>query len=195
MLAMLKEKSRGTLSKHTRRLWMTFMVVLTMATAAIAVGTAGAQASSSSETFPKTVLMKDNTELQNGRFIYGTWHYYEAGSWNTVFADGFYGFPPSDVVRAGSTLHIRIDKPQRPENFTITAYPRLDENGMSGDGERQRLATTLRRVERDGKTVAWDAYFRLKRPDRHYYLGAFGVWKGSRGSSDAYWQFHVKTGP
>jgi hypothetical protein len=49
-------------------------------------------------------------------------------------------------------------------------------------------------VVRDGKTVAWDAYFRLERPDRHYYLGASGVWegRGERGG-DAYWQFHVKT--
>lgn len=49
---------------------------------------------------------------------------------------------------------------------------------------------------RYGRTVAWDAYFRLECPDRHHYLGAFGVWKddGGRERGDTYWQFHAKTG-
>lgn len=49
---------------------------------------------------------------------------------------------------------------------------------------------------RYGRTVAWDAYFRLECPDRHHYLGAFGVCKddGGRERGDTYWQFHAKTG-
>ncbi|MDQ3913428.1 MAG: hypothetical protein M3305_16990 [Actinomycetota bacterium] len=175
---------------------MTFMLVLTMAMATIAVVEAEAQASSSSDGFPKTVLMKGDTELQNGRFYYGTWHYYEAGSWNTVFADGFYSFPRADVVRAGSTLHIRINKPQRPERFAIKAYPRLDENGMP-EGESQRLDTTLRRVERGGETVGWDVFFRVNDDNRHYYLESGGRWERVPGTHISYGtsheNFHVKT--
>ena len=49
----------------------------------------------------------------------------------------------------------------------------------------------------DGRTVAWDAYFRLERPDRHYDIDASGYWRddGGRERGDSYWQFHAKTGP
>jgi hypothetical protein len=177
MSAIPTYRNRGTPRRHTKRLWMTFMLALAMATAAIAVVAAEAQAGSSSEGFPKPVLMKGNTEPQKGRFIYGTWHYYEAGGWNPVFADGFSGFPRADVVRAGGGLHIRINKPRRPESFTIAAYPRLDEYGMLDDWQSQRLGTTLKRVERDGKTVGWDVFFRVNEDDRHYYLETRGRWE------------------
>ena len=68
----------------------------------------------------------------------------------------------------------------------------LAEAGLTGeDGVARRLFGDLA-----GKTVAWDVYFGLERPDRQYYLGAFGVWKNQSRTvhGDAYWQFHVKTG-
>jgi hypothetical protein len=45
-------------------------------------------------------------------------------------------------------------------------------------------------------TVAWDAVFDLKRPDRHYYLVARGHWQDAEGSGEqqyAHWAFHAKT--
>ena len=86
-------------------------------------------------------------------------------------------------------LYIRLSENRRPKQFSLST-------SQTPDGRSRRIDTTLRRVVRDGKTVAWDAYFRLKRPEHQYYMGASGVWKGAGGRhGDAYWQFHVKTGP
>jgi hypothetical protein len=97
----------------------------------------------------------------------------------------------------GSKLHIKIFKAQRPDRFSVVAYRELDEYGFPPYGEGRRLDTTLRRVERDGKTVAWNVFFRVNEPYRHYYLDTFGTWKRVPGSEatygDANWHFHVKT--
>jgi hypothetical protein len=67
--------------------------------------------------------MKGKMVLQNGIFAYSTWHVYENGSWKTYFADGLGMdldvYPRAAVVGAGRRLHIRLNKPQRPERFTI----------------------------------------------------------------------------
>jgi hypothetical protein len=197
MSAIPTYRSRSSPTKHIKRLWMSFiMLVLAIALASIGAVTAEAQpASSFSDEFPKTVLMKGQTELQNGRFVYGTWHWYEAGEWNTIFADGIGGFPRADLVRAGSRLHIRINKPQRPEAFRILAYKVFEQGQLIGEG--RRLDTTLRRVERDGKTVAWNVFFCVNRPDRHYYLETLGRWERVPGTHISFGRssenFHVKT--
>jgi hypothetical protein len=95
-------------------------------------------------------------------------------------------YPRADVVGAGRKLHIRLNKAQRPERFTIKDH----ETG-------RHLETTLRRVERDSKTVAWDAYFRVNRPDHNYRLVTRGVWKPVPDTHIGYgyrvYLFHVKT--
>jgi hypothetical protein len=53
-------------------------------------------------------------------------------------------------------------------------------------------------VERDGETVAWDVYFRVKRPDRHYYLVVYPVWEQVPGTHISYgddtaYPLHVRT--
>jgi len=67
--------------------------------------------------------MKGKMVLQNGIFAYSTWYVYENGSWKTYFADGLGMdldvYPRAAVVGAGRRLHIRLNKPQRPERFTI----------------------------------------------------------------------------
>jgi hypothetical protein len=124
---------------------------------------------------PDAILKQDNRALQDGRLI--------SYCWSNSCVDGVPRYPSAVLVEPGTQLYIRLSENRRPERFSLRSRP-------SG-----QIDPTLRRVVRDGKTVAWDAYFRLERPDRHYYLGAFGVWKGSGGrSGDAYWQFHVKTG-
>jgi hypothetical protein len=124
---------------------------------------------------PDAILKQDNRTLQHGSLM----SYF----WINRVVDVAPQHPSAVLVEPGTQLYIRLSENRRPERFSLRSRP-------SG-----QIDPTLRRVVRDGKTVAWDAYFRLERPDRHYYLGAFGVWKGSGGrSGDAYWQFHVKTG-
>jgi hypothetical protein len=130
---------------------------------------------------PDAILKQGNKSLQDGRLI--------SYCWIDRCADGVSNYPSAVLLEPGTRLHIRLSENRRPERFSLTS-------SRSPDGQSRRIDTTLRRVERDGKTVAWDAYFRLERPDRHHYLGAFGVWKNQSGTvrGDAYWQFHLKTG-
>jgi hypothetical protein len=182
-----------------RKPWrMSFiMVMLAIALASAGVVAAEAHAAGSfSDEFPKTVLKKGRTVLQSGRFYYGTWHSYDAGGWSVVHADGIGGFPAADLVRAGSRFHIKIIKPERPDVFRIIAYKRVEQGQPLGEG--RHLATTFRRVERDGKTVAWNVFFRVKQPDRHYYLETFGRWERVPGTHISFGSsvrnFHLKTG-
>ncbi len=133
---------------------------------------------------PDAVLKQENRVLQDGRLI--------SYCWINRCVDGVSRYPSAVEAKADSRLHIRLSENQRPESFSLRSNQSADPFGLS-----QRLDTTLRRVERDGKTVAWDVYFRLNNPGRHYYLDAFGTWKhnGGRVHGDAYWQFHVKTSP
>lgn len=200
MSALSIYRSRSTPRKQAKRLWISVMLVLAMTLAAIALVAAQAQAGSFDQTSPEPVLMKGKAVLQKGHFYGDTWNYYDSANgtsgWVWSSASGTTGFPHADLVRVGSRLHIRLNKPQRPETFTIKAYPRVDEYGMSA-GEVKRLNTTLRRVERDGKTVAWNVFFRVNQSDRHYYLDTHGVWKRVPGTHISYgegsWSFHVKT--
>ena len=126
------------------------------------------------------VLKQDNRILQDGRLI--------SYCWIDRCVAGFSRYASAVPVGPGSRLHIRLSENRRPDRFSLMS-------SRSPDGRSRPVDTTLGRVERDGKTVAWDVYFRVDRPDRHHYLGAFGVWKdnGGRVHGDAYWQFHVKT--
>ena len=89
----------------------------------------------------------------------------------------------------------RIFKAQRPDSFSVAAYPRIDGKG-NPSGQRRLLERTLERVVVDGKTVAWDAVFSVDSPDRDYYLIGEGHWQdreGCGGDQHAHWSFHVKT--
>jgi hypothetical protein len=113
-------------------------------------------------------------------------------------ADTVYNFPRRAVLLGvGSKLHLRINKPQRPERVRIVAYKDFDRNKARPIGEGHRLDTTLGRVEREGKTVAWDVYFGVNRPDRHYYLDTWIVWERVPGTRVSYGYlsrfFHLKT--
>ncbi len=132
---------------------------------------------------PDAILKQGDRTLQDGHRI--------AYCWTRGCVDNFEDmYPSAVVVEPGAQLRIRLTENKRPRQFSL-------ESSRSRDGSSRRVDTTLRRVVRDGRTVAWDAYFRLERPDRHYYLDAFGVWRddGGRERGDAYWQFHAKTGP
>ena len=171
--------------------------------AAIAVGLLGVlllasgPAQAHDHQIPETVLKKGAKELQAGTLV-------KESSWDRFVEDdlcenqnAFYRtrFPETDSVAAGSKLHVRISKPQRPGSFEIAAYKTVDENGQPS-GQARLLKRTLERVVVDGKTVGWDAVFSVNRPSRDYYLIAEGLWQDREGCGNeqfAYWSFHVKT--
>jgi hypothetical protein len=130
---------------------------------------------------PHATLKQDIRALQDGRLI--------SYCWGNSCADGPPRYASAVLVEPGTRLYIRLSENRRPKHFSLST-------SQTPDGRFRRIDTTLRRVVRDGKTVAWDAYFRLERPEHQYYMGASGVWKGAGGRhGDAYWQFHAKTGP
>jgi hypothetical protein len=171
--------------------------------AALAVFAVEAQASEASfgRYPPNALLMKGDTAIQKGLEGSTCWSYWNGtkDSWVGYCADTFgYMFPRAhDFLRAGTRLHIRLGKPERPEDFKITAYKGFDKGQKWPIGKGRRLDTNLRPVERDGETVAWDVFFRVNEPDRDYYLDFFSVWKKVPGKhasyGDADYAFHVKT--
>ena len=185
-----------TMKKVGSRAVMLVMMFTAMALAGIAIVVAEARAGSFSDEFPKQILMKGATVLQDGNFYYGTWNSYEAGEWNEVHADGFGGFPRADTVRAGSRLHIKTNKPERPASFRIRAYKQVGQFSTP-IGTGRLLNTTFRRIERDDKKVGWNVFFRVNEPNRHYYLEAGGRWERVPGTHISYGNshenFHIKT--
>jgi hypothetical protein len=188
---------RSAPTRSRRRLWLALTLALAVVLAGSVLLTASAQAVSLDREVPKATLMKGSQVLQKAKGSWGSWHVYEAGKWVKTQSSDTDGriIPRAAVsVRAGSKLHIRINKPQRPDRFSITAF-RIASNREIREG--RPLEKTYKPVKRDGKTVAWDVYFRLKRPDRHYLLQPYGKWKRVPGTHISYgdgaWYFHVKT--
>ena len=108
---------------------------------------------------------------------------------------GAFNYPEPDRVAAGRELRVRIFKAQRPDSFSVKAYPKIDVKGTPS-GRGQLLDRSLERIVADGKTVAWDAKFSVERPSRDYYLISEGHWQdreGCGGDQHAYWSFHVET--
>jgi hypothetical protein len=77
-------------------------------------------------------------------------------------------------------LRVRIFKEQRPGSFMVRAYRKVAEDDYPV-GKPQVLRTTLDPVVRGGKTVAWDARFRVSQPSRDYYLVTEGHWRDREG--------------
>jgi hypothetical protein len=101
----------------------------------------------------------------------------------------------------GAELHIRINNPQRLKWLTFAAYTGFkpypwDKSVGVPFGERH-LDYTIRRVQRDGKTVAWNVFFRLPRAESHYYLDLYTQWKPAPDAGlsfyDTWYTFHVRT--
>ena len=136
---------------------------------------------------PKTVLYEGERELQTGRL--GSYCWFSPSGSGQCADVGRLVYPTVDYLRAGSTLHLRILEERRPQRFSVFAYHKVDELGFPA-GKTRRLDTSMRRVFEDGQTVAWDVFFRVNKPGRHYYLDTFGIWEDA---GDASWNFHVKT--
>jgi hypothetical protein len=89
-------RNRSNLRKTWRRFWLSVVLAVALTLAGVAVVAATAQAGSYSDWFPKQVLMKGGTKLQDGDFNYGGWHWYEAGEWKEIYGD--YGNGPMPSV-------------------------------------------------------------------------------------------------
>ena len=130
---------------------------------------------------PVADLKQENTKLQRA--------YRHSYCWIRRCVDNFEdNYPPAVTVEPDTRLYIRLSENWRPKKFTL-------KTSTSPNGRARQINTTLRPVVRDGKTVAWDAYFRLERPNRQYFLDAIGEWQGARGGASVYWQLHAKTEP
>jgi hypothetical protein len=186
--------------KDRRALVSAAALAVATALAALAIFAAQARAGSFAKGPPQAVLMKGSYVIQVRRVEAAHWYFYERGRWVETHIDGFdFSYPKAEAVKAGRLLTVRLGKPQRPSTVGITAYPRLDANGDHA-GHAQQLKPTLARVERGGKTIAWDVFFRVNRPDRHYYLDLSTAWERVPGTHDSYgdqilYLLHVRTLP
>jgi hypothetical protein len=184
------------------------LLALAFALAALAFSSAAQARAGSFEAHPpKAVLMKGATVLQRGMLGTNCWGYWAGAGrgWRGRCIDAAsYYFPTADVVAPGARLHVRLAKPERLSRLIFNAYPGVryaDPNrpasGKLFEGQSQPLKHTFERVKRDGKTVAWNVFFRVNEPDRDYYLDFYAVWKEVPGthisSGDADYTFHVKT--
>jgi len=98
------------------------------------------------------------------------------------------------LVHAGSTLHIRINHARRPDKVQLLEGLKPSNKAF---GWGRPLDYTLRRYRPDDATVAWDVFFRVSQPDRHYYLQIWTEWDRVPGKHKSYGDsgrfFHVKT--
>lgn len=175
-----------------------------IALATLAVFAAEARAGSFDPNPPKATLMKYKTVLQVAFAAGGSWTSCEPGGCPTAVYDNFglFFFPKPDEVGAGRRLHVRFDKPERPNFVEVNAWPRAKKAKECGGckrpaGQKRQLEHTLRPVKRDGKMVGWDVFFRTNKPGRHYYLRVASGWKREPGSHVSYgrvvYGLHVKT--
>jgi hypothetical protein len=174
------------------------LVVAAMTVALVGIGLVGQEpASAHDHLIPKTTLMKGATKLQTGlKVVDSSWTEPAGnGEFVTQTASYIWRFPEVDRVAEGSKLRVRVLKSQRPDTFSIIAYPKVDEGAPSGQG--RQLGASFKPIVKDGRTVAWDVIFHVDRPLRDYYLVSEGHWKDRQGSDSdqwAHWSFHVKTG-
>jgi hypothetical protein len=124
------EKGSGMASRRTLYLPALLVATAVLMACAAAVLTLSGKAEARTDSFdarpPQGVLMKDADVLQVQSFSGGNWSYYQQGGWASVIFDNFgeYDFPKADVVGAGTRLHVRLAKPERP-SVRIVAHPRV----------------------------------------------------------------------
>jgi hypothetical protein len=182
----------------SRRGQVTVVVFAAMVVALMGLLVAQGPASAHDHQIPETALMKGKQKLQEGRKVGWSDWYASAGNGECVLAhaDYLFGFPTVDgkpqipSVDAGSRLKIRIYKSQKPRPLNLAG---MDKYGNAS----AEVSVSLKPVFRNEKRVAWDAVFRVDRPDTRYRLVSEGYWKdreGCGGEQHAFWSFQLKTG-
>ncbi len=202
MSAIARYRGTSTRKEKAKRLWLKVVMVLAVALASIAVVAVQAQAGSFDHRPPDQVLFKGTQSLQTGNAYSFEWHFYDNGSWRVrhySYSPYEHNWPSAAVVKAGSRLRIKVDKPQRPTHFRIYAYKRLVAEGGEGwpAGTPQLVQHSYGPVVRDGKTVGWNVFFHVNESSRQYYLQVNESWDSVPNThisyGDATMFFHVKT--
>ena len=136
---------------------------------------------------PRESLFVRGTLLQDSKDgSYMNWYYYDfkSNQWrNRSNDEGPFDWPAADTLKAGSKVRVRINKPEKPSTFKITAYKAVNN---TNDQHRptwstaEVLSRTLTSVENNrGDVIAWNATFYVNEPNRHYYISADGEWEGA----------------
>ena len=135
---------------------------------------------------PKTVLKKGERFLQRGKLRTHCW----GGRCVDFLAPEVSDFPHVDRVKAGKRLHIRIHYRERPTGTDLDRLRVVQRRGERVLRGSMPIGHHLKPVRTaDGRIKAWDVYFKLRTPGRHYYLTFGGWWD----AGDAFWLFHLKT--
>ena len=143
---------------------------------------------------PRTKLTARNVE-QAGRLGSYCWSHAgdEPGFHERLCVDAIFSWPQAQRTRAGRPARIRIFKTTAPEDFSLRAWRRVDENQFPvGDG--RALKHQIRQATVDGRTVH-DVTFRLPGRPGHLYIEMFGTWQDTEGGDtlqDAFWHFHLR---
>lgn len=150
--------------------------------------------------FVRGTLHQDSN---NGSYM--NWYYYDfkSNQWrNRSYDDeGPFYWPAADTVKAGSKVRVRINKPEKPSTFKITAYKAVND---TNDEHRpawstaEVLSRTLTPIESNrGVIIAWNATFYVNESNRHYYITADGEWEGADAALYSFGKaqdlFHLKT--
>jgi hypothetical protein len=99
-------------------------------------------------------------------------------------------------VGTPSTLRIRIHYAQRPERISLRwghEIKRGEYIGVRIVEQSKPRPAQLRRVQKGGETVAWDVFFKVKRPGKHYYINFMANFWDEEEGGDSQSSFHVKT--
>jgi hypothetical protein len=146
---------------------------------------------------PKAALMKGPEVIQARGFEGAEWFFWKDKQWQGKFWDafGWYTFPKAVVLNKGTRLHVRIFKPERP-HIRISSHTRKNENGYLVP-PRQELEHTYKRVKKNGKTYAWDVFFRVGQSKHNYFTVVHAVWNKQPGTHISYgdvdYPFHIQT--
>lgn len=76
-------------------------------------------------------------------------------------------WPRGKRVVAGSLVKFRVRWPQEPRRLSVTSFRSVNDKGRP-PGRGSELEASKHRIERAGKTVAWDVVFRIRSERRHY---------------------------
>lgn len=159
--------------------------IITAIVALAALSTIAAPSAGAAAGPPVTQIRYGGQNVQKGVLGTHCWSNAHSGWCADYFG---YQFPNAAAVPADETLRLRIKYAQRPEVY-LHAWKRVDADRQP-IGPGQDIRFRLKKVRRDGATVAYDALFELPDANRHYYLNAFMYF--DRG--DASYDFHLKTG-
>jgi RTX calcium-binding nonapeptide repeat (4 copies) len=170
------------LSKQSIK-WISIGLAAAMAILAVVAVTSSVSAARRP---PPATLVHNGETLQKGKLGTYCWTFPGGGGCADTFG---YQFPRGVWVPAGATVAIRLDKDEKPNNFDVTAWRKVDNDGQPiGDG--RGLRNRLSPIKENGDVVAWKATFELRRGGRHYYLSTFVKWADK---GDASYDFHAKT--